>query len=330
MPPPVVLVTESEFRKAETVFTSAVDLTCRPAPSGESELSRAIAASGARHVVAGHTRYESTLYAALPRGGVLARFGVGHEGIDKARATQAGLLCTNTPGVLDQSVAELTMLLIAGAARHLPTVAGGMLQGEWRPRLGMELHGKTLAIVGCGRIGAAVARIAARGFGMRVVGFRRARARSGGPAVSPDFDEVTDDFAAAVRGADFVSLHIPAAPENFRFINRDRLSMLGSHAWLINTARGAVVDEAALYDAVAGERIGGAALDVFVREPYEPIDADHDLRTLSRVVLTPHVGSNTPEANHAIGGRALRNIRLAEAGDFAAMDLLNPEVLGAL
>ena len=138
---------------------------------------------------------------------------------------------------------------------------------------------------------------------------------------------MTDDFAGAVREADYVSLHIPALPENAQFIDRDRLSLLPERAWLINTARGAVVDEAALYDAVADKRIAGAALDVYAREPYEPVDPGRDLRKLSAVILLPHVGSNTADANRGMAERALGNIRLAEAGDFAAMDLLNPEVL---
>ena len=124
-------------------------------------------------MIVGGQPYRDALYAALPRGSVVARFGVGHEWIDKAKATSAGLLCTNTPSVLDQSVAELTFLLVAASARRLTAIAGAMREGEWTPLLGAELRGKTLTIVGPGRIGQAVARIAKRGFEMRVVGCRR-------------------------------------------------------------------------------------------------------------------------------------------------------------
>src|SRR5207244_4370662 len=103
-------------------------------------------------------------------GGVIARFGVGHDGIDKARATAAGLLCTNTPDVLNRSVAEHTMLLIGAAARAIVPMSAGMHRHSWQPVTGMELAGKTLAIVGCGGIGREVARIADAGYGMRVVG----------------------------------------------------------------------------------------------------------------------------------------------------------------
>ena len=320
---PLVLVTEPEFRKAPEVFLSASTIDCVAAPSGEAELAAAVESRRARHAIIGHLPYRQALYESLPRGAVLARFGVGYESIDLTRATAAGLLCTNTPGVLDQSVAELTMLLIAGAARHFTTIAGKMRGREWSPSTGVELAGKTLAIIGSGRIGRAVARIAAAGFQMRVIGCRR----SAGPAADPSFDVMTTDFSVAVQEADFVSLHMPATAENRRFLNRQRLALIRPDAWLINTARGAVVDEAALYDALAARQIAGAALDVFEREPYEPVDPSRDLRTLHNVILTPHCGSNTTEANQAMAARAVANVELGERGDFGRMDLLNQDVL---
>ena len=327
MPRPVVLVTESEFKKAPEVFTSACSIECRVAPSAEAALASAVTRAGARHVIVGHLRYGQTLCEALTRRAVLARFGVGFENLDLARATAAGVLCTNTPGVLDQSVAELTMLLIAAAARHFGSITSHMVRGIWAGMTGTELAGKTLAIIGSGRIGSAVARIAAGGFGMRVVGCRRTV--PSGAAAAP-FASVTADFAAAVAEADFVSLHMPASPENRQFLNRERLALLRPEAWLINTARGAVVDEAALYEALADRRIAGAALDVFDREPYEPIDASLDLRTLPNVILTPHCGSNTTAANHGMARRAVENVELGERGEFGKMNLLNPDVLDRL
>ncbi|MDQ3350124.1 MAG: hypothetical protein M3545_19430 [Acidobacteriota bacterium] len=321
--PPVVVVTEPEFRRAESVFSSS-PLKCVVGPPSEPELAEAIRAAGARHAVVGPVVYQQQLYSALPAGGVLARYGVGYDGIDKARATDAGILCTNTPGVLHQSVAELTMLLILAAARHFEQVAGDMRNARWSPRPGRELHGKTLGIIGCGTIGRATARMARAGFGMRVVGYRRSKPE---PTGDGDFDAITTELNGVLESSDYVSLHIPASPENAAFINAERLSRFQKHAWLVNTARGAVVDESALYDALVGERLGGAALDVYVREPYEPAAPGKDLRTLPRVVLAPHIGSNTAEANARMAERALRNVVLAERGDFAQMDLLNPEVL---
>ncbi len=319
--PPVIVVTEPEFRRSESVFTAS-PVRCVAAPPGEAELAAAIRSLGARHAIVGPFVYKQELYAALQRGAVLARYGVGHDGIDKVRATAAGLLCTNTPGVLHQSVAEFAILLILAAARHLEHGMTGMRAGRWDPRPGRELSGSTVAIVGCGTIGRATARIARAGLGMRVVGYRRSGAGSG----DADFDVFTDDFAAAVREADYVSLHIPATAENAAFINAERLALLRRDAWLINTARGAVVDEAALFDALAAERLGGAAIDVYDREPYEPVSGK-DLRTAARVILAPHVGSNTAEANIRLAERALHNIALAERHQFEAMDILNPEVL---
>jgi phosphoglycerate dehydrogenase-like enzyme len=326
MSTPIVLVTEPEYRRAERVFASAKAVTCVVGPSEEEALAQAIADVGARHAVVGGRAYRGPLYSAIPRGRVIARFGVGHDGIDKKKATEAGVLCTNTPAVLDQSVAELTFLLIAAAARHLTTIAGAMSDGKWVPAEGTELRGKTLTMIGVGRIGRAVARIARRGYEMRVVGYHRPGSASAASA-RDDFDLMTDDLEMALGKADFVSLLIPAAPENAHFINRERLAMLKPHAWLINTARGIVVDENALYDALAEGRIRGAAMDVFDQEPYVPGDPARDLRRLPNVILTPHVGSHTPEANGRMAARALENITLAEAGTFSRMDLLNPEVI---
>jgi len=322
MPRALVLVTEPEFRKAPDVFSASSTIECVAAPSDEAELAAAIVSRGARHAIIGHLPYRQQLYDSLARGAVLARFGVGYESIDLARATAAGLLCTNTPGVLDQSVAELTMLLVAAAARHLTELDGGMRGRAWTPRTGAELAGKTLAIVGSGRIGRAVARIAADGFQIRVIGCRRTAA-----AAEPPFSAMTTDFSAAVQDADFVSLHMPASPENRRFLSRERLAAIRPDAWLINTARGAIVDEAALYDALSAGTLAGAALDVFEREPYEPVDPGRDLRTLPNVILTPHTGSNTTEANRAMAARAVVNVELGVRGEFGRMDLLNREVL---
>ena len=191
--------------------------------------------------------------------------------------------------------------------------------------MGAELQGKTLAIVGCGGIGRNVARIASLGYGMQVVGCSRPDAAP--PTGLEHFREVLNDFAPAVRGADFVSLHMSASRENVHFINPDRLAQLGEGTWLINTARGSIVDEGALFTALTERRLAGAALDVFAREPYAPTAESGDLRTLANVILTPHVGSTTPEANRGMAERAVQNLVLAEAREFGKMDLLNPDVL---
>ena len=324
---PPIVVTEPEYRKAEDIFSNAGSFDCRSAPPGEQDLASAIQDSGAHYAIVGVAPYRDKLYTSLPRGGVLARFGVGHENIDKATATSAGVLCTNTPRVLDQCVAEHTLFLIGAAARHLVSHASAMAHSTWAQQVGSVLAGKTLTIIGLGHIGRAVARMASAGFGMRVIGCTHS-------PVPRDIRELGiekafDDFSAAVKGADYVSLHIPATPANAHFMNRERLALLQG-AWLINTARGSIVDEVALFNALAAKRLAGAALDVFEREPYEPADPQCDLRKLDNVVLTPHIASDTVEGNRRIAERTLHNITLAQAARYAEMDLLNPEVLEEL
>jgi lactate dehydrogenase-like 2-hydroxyacid dehydrogenase len=329
--PGAVAVTELEYRKAEAVFRAAErdGLRCLAVPAGERELGAAVRASGARHAIVGVDAYVGPLYDALPAGGVIARFGIGHDGINKPLATARGLFCTNTPGVLDDSVAEHAIGLMLAAARHTVTVAGAMLAGRWQGRVGGELRGKLLAAIGCGPIGCRTAAIASRGLGMRVIGCKRTNEGADRLRREFGFTAVTTDFGAAVREADFVSLHLPSVAETRHYLNRVRLALLPPHSWVVNTARGAVVDEVALFEALAAGRLAGAALDVFGREPYEPAAADKDFRTLPNVILTPHVGSSTIEACERMAARALQNIRYAVAGRYAELDLLNREVLAA-
>ena len=323
----VVAVTEAEYAKAQRVFDSAGDMFCVCVPQDEAALAQAVRGHKARHAVVGIEPYVDALYDALPKGGVLARFGVGYDGIDLDAATRAGILCTNTPGTLDTSVAEHAVALMLAAAHGVAAGDGALRRGDWRPRLGTELRGKRLAVIGCGSIGKQVARMAAVGFGMDVLGCD----------VRPlSADELRTEYGIgvfvrtverALPGADFVSLHVPSLPETHHLIDAPLLDLIEPHAWLINTSRGALLDESALYDALAAGGVAGAALDVFENEPYVPIDPERDLRTLENVVLTPHIASSTQAACDRMAERALRNIRLALRGKTDAMDLLNPEVL---
>ena len=323
-----IAVTELEFRKAETVFARAAKegFDCIRAPAEEAALAAAIRAQGIRHAIIGVEKYSGALFQALSAGAVIARFGVGHDGVDKAQATAHGLLCTNTPGVLDDSVAEHTINLLFAAVRHTVAQATRLQAGEWAPQMGAELKGKTLAIIGCGAIGRRVAQIAAQGLGMKVIGFRVSDLDAKRMQREFGFTAVVKDFTEAVRGADFVSLHIPSLPETRHFLSRERLGLLQAGCWVVNTARGALVDEVALFDALAARKAGGAALDVFEKEPYEPAAPGKDLRALANVIMTPHISSSTREACDRVAERALQNIRLAEAGRYEEMDLLNRDV----
>lgn len=322
-----IAVTELEYRKAAQVFAAAEGMQGLPAPAGEAELAEFIRKNGCQHAIVGVEQYRGPLYDAIPRGGVLARFGVGHDGVDKNLATARGIICTNTPGALDDSVAEHAINLMLAAARWTVTTGATTKAGEWTPIVGGELAGKTLAVIGCGPIGRRAAQIAAFGFRMNVVGCELLDVDAEQLQRECGLTRVVKDFADIVADADYVSLHIPSVAATRHFINTDRLAQMSSKAWLVNTARGAIVDENALYDALSQGKLAGAALDVFEREPYVPADANKDLRTLKTTIMTPHVGSSTQEACDRMAGAALRNIAAAEAERFDQMNVLNPQVV---
>ncbi len=315
----IVLITEPEFLKADAIFKSAADLECEAAPGREEELARRVSESGARAVVVGVAPYQGPLYAALGAHGpaLIARFGVGHDNLDKTLARRHRILITNTPGVLDQSVAEHTLWLMGCLARQVAQSDARLRAGHFHSSTGCELHGKTLGILGLGGIGRRVAHLAHQGLGMRVLAAGRAP-RPPQPA-GGEVDLYTDNAGLVLRQCDVLSIHLRSDETTRHFMNAERLGWLKPSALLVNTSRGAVVDEAALYDALVAGRLAGAALDVFEREPYEPAAAGKDLRTLPNVVLTPHAGSNTREANYRMAEAALANVRHFLAGK---LDLL--------
>lgn len=312
-----ILVTELEFAKAAEVFRDAQGVRCEPAAADETGLARAVAAHGVRAVIVGVTPYRGPLYEALGRNGpaLIARFGVGHDSIDKPLARQHGIVVTNTPGVLDSSVAEHTLWLMGCLARKVVRAETRLRGGEFAGEVGVELCGKTLGILGFGAIGRRVAGIAHFGFGMKVAACARTSPDRVTEAIARHgVEEYTTDAESLLRQCDFLSVHLPVVPSTLRFVNAARLAWLKPGAMLINTARGAVLDEEALYDALASGRLAGAALDVFQREPYVPVHPDKDLRQLQHVVLTPHIGSNTREANQRMAVASLQNVRHFLAG----------------
>lgn len=334
----VVLVTQGVYRKGEEVFSRPTRLQLEPVGEEEAVLAAAVRARGSRAVIVGVHLYRGELYAALSevaagRPALVARFGVGHDSIDKRQAASRGILVTNTPGVLDASVAEHTLWLLGALARQVPAMDASLRAGAFQGATGIELSGKLLGIVGCGRIGQRVAAIARFGFGMRVLsagqrpidrleqdlGLSRVEilARWGA-------DEYTTQTDRVFCEADVVSLHLPAAPQTRHFVDERRLGLMRRTALLINTARGSVVDESALYDSLAAGRIAGAALDVFQEEPYVAADPAKDLRRLPNVVLTPHVGSNTCEANRRMAEAALANVEHFFAGRAEALTQVGP------
>lgn len=221
----------------------------------------------------------------LPDLRLVANYGVGFDQVDVGACRERGIAVTNTPGVLDAAVADLTLALILACRRHLVVSDRFVRERRWqrgwaRPELlGRDLEGSTLGLVGMGRIGSQVAR-RAEAFGMRVVHHRRS---DGLP-----LDEL-------LRTSDVVSLHVPLTPQTDGLISRERLALLADGATIVNTARGAIVDENALLDELVPGRIS-AGLDVFADEPRVP----ERLLDLPNVVLTPHVASATVETRAAM------------------------------
>ena len=251
-------------------------------------------------------RLPAELFEPPIRARFVGNFGVGYNHIDVDAAARAGVVVTNTPGVLTDATADIAMTLLLMAARRAGEgereVRAGAWTG-WRPThlLGAEVTGKTIGILGMGRIGAAVARRANHGFGMPVV-FRHNKE---GVVVDgvPDATQL-DSVDAVLATADVVSVHVPGRPDNRHLIDAARLARMKPTAFLINTARGDVIDQHALADALRDGTIAGAGLDVYQDEP----DVPAELRALENVVLLPHLGSATVETRTAMGMRVLDNL----------------------
>lgn len=318
-----IAVTEMEYRKVRNFFESISDFHIIPAPAEEDKLAALIIREKVNHVIIGIDKYTGALYDSLSANDVIARFGVGHDGVDKQKATERGILCTNTPGALDDSVAEHTMNLILAASRGTIDLGKKTQSGIWEPFVGSELKGKRLTVIGLGPIGRRVAQIAAFGFKMTVSACVNRNIIEQDLLKEYGIEKAGNNFENMVNGADFVSLHIPSNIQTKDFINSERLKSIPDHAWLINTSRGAVIDERALYKALTSSEIKGAALDVFVHEPYKPVDPEMDLRTLNNIIMTPHVGSSTQEACERMARQCLDNILYAEKREFDKMNLLN-------
>ena len=244
---------------------------------------------------------------------LVANFGVGFNNIDIEAAKARGIAVSNTPDVLTDATADLAMTLLLMLARRTGEgerhLRGGQWTG-WRPThmLGTHVTGKTLGLIGMGRIARAVAQRAHHGFGMKVIYH---------DPFPPPADvaqalgaEARDTLEDVLEEADFVSLHCPATPETRHLMNRERFALMRPEALLVNTARGDVVDEAALVDALQTGRIAGAGLDVFEKEP----QVTQALVTMDNVVLLPHLGSATRETRVAMGMRAFENLQLFFAG----------------
>jgi gluconate 2-dehydrogenase len=248
----------------------------------------------------------------------------GYDDFDVPELTRRGIVLCNTPDEVTETTADLAFALILAAARRIAELDASTRRGEWRAssgpaQFGVDVHHKTLGIVGLGRIGGAVARRAAHGFGMKVVYANRSRNPAAEAAYGAQWRTLPDLLAKA----DFVCLLVPLSAATNKLIGAAELRLMKSSAILINCARGQVLDEAALIDALREGRILGAGLDVFEREP---LPASSPLFALPNVVIAPHIGSATAQTREAMARRAALNLLDALEGRFSET-CVNPAAL---
>lgn len=293
--------------------------TGRPAQLSEDEL--LVALSGIEAAVAGSEPYTARVLAAHPQLRVVARVGVGYDTVDVAAATARGVAVTITPGTNHGSVAEHAFALLLGFTRHLHTRHAAVAAGGWPRVMSLPLRGRTLGLAGLGRIGKAVATRAAA-FEMRVVAFD--------PLPDYDFCRTCGitlvPFEQLLAESDFLSLHLPLTPETRHLIRRETLSKMKPGGVLLNTSRGGLVCEADLMEALRAGHLAGAALDVFETEP---LPADHPLRALPNVVLTPHAAGLDIRSLGDMVHSAAEAVVSLRRGEWPAEKVVNPEVRGA-
>ncbi len=264
--------------------------------------------------------FDEEVFAAAPGLRVVSNFGVGYDNVDVPAATRHGVLVCNTPGVLSDAVADLTLGMVIALARRLVQSANLAREGQWvrgMAQVGSDLKGKTLGVIGLGRIGRAVA-LRARVFGMEIVFHDQFR----DPGSDLEFCRFAE-FDDLLREADFVTLHVNLSDETRKLIGARALSLMKPTAFLINTSRGGVIDQAALSEALRENKIAGAALDVLEREPP---DAGDPILQLPNALVLPHIGSATRETRMAMLNLAVDNLLAALRGARPAC-LVNPEVL---
>ena len=296
-----------------------VTLVEAPAADGLARLRAAL--PGAHGLLGASLRLDRALLDLAPQLEVISSVSVGVDNYDIAALDQRGVLLTNTPDVLTETTADTGFALILACARRVVELDGWIRAGHWRAgigpaQFGCDVQGKTLGIVGMGRIGEALARRAHAGFGMRVL----YHTRSPRPEVEARFGAGYRSLDALLAESDFVCLCLPLTGATQNLIGARELALMKPSAILVNISRGRVLDEAALLQALAERRIRGAGLDVFVQEP---LALDSPLLQLDNLVVTPHIGSATLETREAMARCAVDNLLAALAGERPA-NLVNP------
>jgi D-3-phosphoglycerate dehydrogenase / 2-oxoglutarate reductase len=268
----------------------------------------AIASEYAAVVVRSQTKITAKVIDAAKKLKAVGRAGVGVDNVDVDAATRRGVIVMNTPGGNTISTAEHAFSLLVSIARNIPQAHASVKAGHWDRKSfeGVELHGKTIGIFGMGRIGTEMARRAIA-FGMRPVAYDPYLSSSRARSLQV---ELLEDLEQVLAQSDFVTMHMPLTPETTHLINGDRIAKMKRGARIVNCARGGLIDEQALFEALKSGQIAAAALDVY---EYEPPPADFSLRTLSNVVFTPHLGASTAEAQESVGieiAEAIRSVLL--------------------
>lgn len=322
MAKPRVLATRPLFPAAQAILNAAcdVDYWTDPERISREELLRRVKDKDAL-VCLLTEKVDPDLLTAAPKLRIASNVAVGFDNIDVAACTQRGVVATNTPGVLDETTADFAWTLLMVVARRVIEGEELARSGKWKgwdldQLVGTDVWGKTLGIVGFGRIGKAMAR-RALGFNMRVVYSDAVRAPE---AVERELRAEYKDLGDLLAQSDFVSVHTPLLPETRGLFNTARLSQMKRTAFLINTSRGPVVDEAALVHALEAGKIAGAALDVFEKEP-----SIHPGLKRPNVVLAPHIASASIETRTKMACIAAQNVVALFAGQ-RPPNMLNPEV----
>ena len=254
---------------------------------------------------------------------VVSNYAVGFNNIDVAEATKRGIYVTNTPGILTETTADCAFALIMASARRIlegdRNIRAKKWVHAWGPKMfiGTDIHGKTLGIIGMGRIGKAMIK-RAQGFNMNVIYNNPKRI----PELEKEHNISFETLDTLLEKSDFVSIHTPLNDKTHHLIGKQQLAKMKKTAYLINTSRGPVVDEAALYEALKAKKIAGAGLDVFENEP---IDPTNPLIELDNIVLTPHIASASIETRTAMAVMAAKNL-VAVLGGEEPLNQVNPEV----
>ena len=294
---PPVLASSAAWRELEGPLNGRATLDYYDTlPGSEERLAERIATADAVLNIRASSKFTGHVMERAPRLRLISVWGTGTDHVNLAAARSRNIVVTNTPGVSAASVAEHALALLLATARRIPQADAATRRGEWPRGQGVELRGKTCGVVGLGAIGRQFAALA-RGIGMRVVGWTMH------PQPLPGIELVELD--ELFRASDAVSVHLRLSPDTKGFIGAPQFALMKQSAILINTARGAIVDEAALIDALSTRRIASAGLDVFATEP---LAEGHPLTKLPNIVMTPHCAGITPEALEAGLRMAVQNI----------------------